>query len=246
MPASLKVDTRDIDRAMRGLSEKAKKQIPFATAVAITRTAKAVEKGLQKELGDTFDQPSRYITRGTFATKANKQTLSATVGMRDQSARGASPAQYVKESFGGGARGMKPYELAMQSMGALPAGYRAVPGAGIKLDKSGGPNRKALTEIFGALKRGARVYAGRGKNMRQEGYFVVSTTKTARTNALAPGLYRRTGAGRGSRIQAVFYFVREATYKKVIDLPAITKQGIDAVFSREFEAALAQALATAR
>lgn len=246
MPASIQINTRDIERAMRRLDDQARKHIPFATALALTRTGQALKKDLGQHLAKTFDNPSRYITAGTFSTSATKSNLSVTVGMRDQAPRGASPAQYVQESFAGGARGMKPYELAMQSIGALPPGMRAVPAAGIKLDRSGGPNRAQLAEIFGALKRGTRVFAGRGKRASEQGYFIVTPQRNAKTQHLEPGLYRRIKRGRDSNVVPVFLFVAEATYRKVINLPDLAQKTVSREFSNQFNAALNRATETAR
>lgn len=245
MSLSINVQT-DIDRITRWADEMQRNQIPFATALAITKTAKSTQDALKKTLQDTFDQPSPYITRGTFSTRATKRDPSALVGMKDKAARGASPALYVRESFAGGARGAKPFELAFQQIGALPAGMRAVPGPGMKLDRSGSPNRKTLKEIIGAIRAGMRVYAGRGRNAQQLGYFVVTPERTARTQKIQPGIYRRTGAGRGSKIVPVFFFVQEAVYEQVIDLEQVTNETVSSVFQDEFRAALERATATAR
>lgn len=242
----------DIDKVMRKLADEARKQVPFATALAITRTAKAVEQDLRGELGSKFDRPTPYVAKGTFSTSAKKTDLTAWVGMRDQARRGASPAQYVKESFGGGARGLKPYEKVLKSMGVLPEGMRTIPGAGIKLDRNGNPPRRVLAEIIGAIRSRKNIYKGRGsgRGLHAEiGYVVVTPgRKTPRTAHLDPGIWRRTNhLGKDERyIVPVLLFVEEATYRQVIDLAKVSGKTIKRVFRAEFNRALERAMRTAR
>ncbi len=236
--------TDNIKEVTRYLDGIAKEQAPFATAVAITRTAKHVDAELRATLGSVFDNPTSYIVRSTFSTSAKKTDLNATIGVRDQATRGASPAQYVRESFTGKSRGLKPYEVALQASGALPSGMRAVPGAGLKLDRFGNPDRKQITEILGALRRRIAVFSGRGKRVTRIAYFV-RNPGDARPQArhLEPGVWRRIER---DAVVPVFLFVKEAAYSKVIDLPAIAGRVVSIRFADEFGKALAGAVRTAR
>ena len=247
MVASINVKS-DIDRVVRGLSAQARRQIPFATAVALTRTAKAVENDLRGEMGKVFDKPAPYVARGTFVQSAKKTALEATVGMRDQAnGRGASPAMYVRESFGGGMRGQKPFEVALRAMGALPAGWKTVPGAGLKLDAYGAPNRKQLAEVLGAMRSGMRAYKGRGKRMQAVGYFaVLPGARRASTRHLAPGIYRRIQSGIGGALQPVLIFVQQAAYQRRLDIQAIGDRTVRSEFAAHFRQALGQAMESAR
>jgi hypothetical protein len=209
------------------------KQARYATAVALTRTAQAVEKRLKSDMERVFDNPSPWIKRGTYMKRADKATLTAEVGVQ------ARQALYVKESFMSGARGQKPYEKALAGMGALPSGYRAVPGAGLKLDARGIPNRKQLSEMFGSLASRMQVYKGRGKRAKLTGYFVVPVGASRR---LAAGVWWRSGRA----VKPILIFVRQAGYRKVLDLPRSAREVVNAEFARLFDAALAQAMRSAR
>lgn len=232
---------REVVRALDGV---ARDQVPFATAVAITRTAKLLDTELRSTLTSVFDNPTAYITRSTFSTSAKKNDLNATVGIRDQATRGASPAQYVRESFTGKSRGLKPYEVALQAAGALPQGMRAVPGVGLKLDRFGNPDRKQITEILGALRRRIAVFSGRGKRVTRIAYFIRNPgDMRPQARHLAPGVWRRIER---DAVIPVFLFVKDASYSRVIDLPAIAGRVITTRFSDEFGKALANAVRTAR
>lgn len=150
----------DIEALSRTLNASAK-NIRFAAAASLTHVAKSSQKQLTTEIGQKFDKPTPWIRKSAFVKPATKEDLTAEVGIKDQGAR-ATPSDYIKEHFGGGSRTAKPYERALAAMGVLPSGWRAVPGADLELDSYGNPRRKALTEIFNALRTGLGVNRGRG------------------------------------------------------------------------------------
>lgn len=229
---TIKID--GIDAVQRKI-EVADKQARYAAAVSLTRTAKVVEKRLQTDMASTFDNPAPWIARqGTFVERADKQTLTARVGIKDRQ------ALYVKEQFlAGGARGPKPFEKALSGMGVLPAGYRAIPGQGLKLDSRGIPNRAQLSEIFGSLASRMQVAKGRGKRMRMVGYFVVPVGSQSH---LHPGVWWRSGRA----IKPMLVFVRNAGYRKAFDLLQAAREVVNRDFERLFAEAFDNAMRTAR
>ena len=216
------------------------KQLPFAVAKTLTLLAKSVEKDLREELSSALDSASPYSTRGTFVIGANKQTLRAVVGLKDKApAGGTAPSVLLREHFTGGSRGKKPFEVALSAIGAMPDGYRAMPGSGIKLDRYGNPNRAAVGEMLGSLRSRMKVAKGKGKRARLEGYFAILPGVRSH---LPPGVY--LAAGR--MLRCMFVFVRSVGYRKRIDLEALASKTVardaDSIFKRE----IADALRTAR
>lgn len=234
---SIKVETP----AIPFLNDVQKRQLPYATALALTRTAKRLEQSLQLELSGKLESPSPYTLRSTFSTSATKLKLSAEVGIKDKRpAGGTAPAMLLKEHFSGGERGNKPMEKAMAAIGALRSGWRVVPGAGMPLDAYGNPRRTTVREILGALRSKMQVYKGRGKRMALVGYFVVPVGAASH---LDPGIYWRSNA---RAIRPMFLFVQAAGYRKRFDMPRLANTVVAREFEPQFKAALAQALATAR
>ena len=211
----------------------ARKQARFAAAKALTQTAKRVEKSLQADLYDKLDNPTPWIGKGTFVQPATKDDLTAVVGMKDRQAR------YVKEHFTAGRRGQKPYEKALAGMGVLPAGHKAVPGTGLKLDGRGNPSRAQLKEMFGSLKSGMGVAKGRGRKMAVGAYVAIPVGNRA---GLAPGVYYRAQR----KILPALVFVSAANYRKRMDLGQLASKTVAREFDALFAAAYAQALASAR
>lgn len=237
----LTVKIEGLDELKRKLNDMGSKQLPYAAARAITATAKSVEKKLQADMAGAFKSASPYVKRSTFSTVATKTNLSATVGLKDQKpAGGTAPAVLLKEHFTGGRRGNKPFEKAIVSLGAMPSGYRAVPGAGMKLDAYGNPNRKDIGEMLGALRRGTQVWKGRGKKVELVGYFVVPVGARGHLSA---GIYKRVARG---ALRAMFIFVKQANYRKVLDFDRSARQVIAAEFQPNFDKAFTEAMQTAR
>lgn len=241
----ISVKIEGMDRTLRWLSA-GQKQARYSAAVALTRTAKDLERKLADDMRSAFSSASPYTLRSQYVSPATRDKLRAEVGIKDKApARGTAPAKLVREHFIGGQRGSKPMEVALRARGALPAGHIVVPGAGMKLDRYGNPSKAAVTEILGALKSGIAVYAGRGKRAAAVVYFVAPVGGNRRTAHLAPGIYKRTQRGSDSAIQPMLLFVKAAPYRRVIFLDRIARTA-QPTFSRHFDAALAQAMATAR
>lgn len=180
-------------QAVRALDDVQRRQVPFASALALTRTARAVEKSLQDEIRRVFDRPRPSTVKSTFSTPAKKNDLRATVGIKDiKPADGLPPSVYLKEHFSGGVRGFKPMERALQAGRHLPRGWRVVPAEGMPADRFGNPRKEKVREVLGALKSGLSLYSGKGKRQAVIGYFVVQPgARDPRVGHLQPGVYRR-------------------------------------------------------
>lgn len=149
---------------------------------------------------------------------------------------------YVKEHFKSGARDLKPFERALRRIGALPEGWKALPGRDLKTDRYGNPDRRLLAEIFGALKSGVSVYAGRGKRQSLQGYFVVMPGASGRAaHFKLPGIFRRVQRGAERAVQSMMVFQSAARYRKRIDLGVLARRVVAREFAQEFSVALAQA-----
>jgi hypothetical protein len=230
--------------SVRAMLAAGAKQARYAAAVALTRTAKDVQTGLQSAMQTALPGASPYTLRGQFVQPATRDKLTARVGMKDKKpSRGTAPATLVREHFTGGARGYKPMEVAMAARGALPRGWHVVPGPAMPLDAYGNPKRAAVAEVLGALRTGVAIHGRRGKTAVIKGYFVVPPGAASRTGHLAPGIWRRVNR---RAISPVFLFISGTSYRKRLDLEAIADKVVRVNFDRHFAAAYRQAMATAR
>ena len=239
MVARIKVDTSDIERFARQFGEQGAKQIRYATARALTALAKKGQKAIEQQIGSVFSNATPWVRNSVFVTAARASNLEATVGIKDQGAR-ATPAHYLRDHINAGERGNKPMELAMRSMGILPAGWLAVPSKdGVQRDAYGNVSKATLRRILRALSQ--KQTTTRGSIASR--VFVI---KPGVRSHLAPGIWSATRVGDQSVIKAVFLFVNEASYRRVLDLEEIVGEIVRRDLDSELRAAFDDAMRTAR
>ena len=116
---SVKVDTARFERRLQAI---AAEQVPFATALALTNTARDCSKALTEELPKYLDNPTPFTLRAFAIQRAEKATLRARVFAKDAQGR------YLKWQIDGGDRAPTrklqrlPAEIALNGHGNLPAG----------------------------------------------------------------------------------------------------------------------------
>lgn len=237
----LTVRIEGFDELKRKLNDMAVRQVPFSTSVAINKTAAQVDERLKRDMFGAFKSPSPYVSRSTFIQRSTKANLTAVVGLKDQKpSGGTAPAVLLKEHFTGGLRGNKPYEKAIIALAGMPKGWRAIPGAGIRKDAYGNPSRKEIGEMLAVLRTRMQVWKGRGKKAALVGYFIIPVGAHSH---LAPGIYKRVARG---ALAPMFVFVKQAAYRKVLDMQRIGDEVVKKEFQSNFDAAFADAMRTAR
>lgn len=248
--------TSNIAETIKRLQAQAK-QVPFATAVALTKTAQVVRQEEVKEMKDSFDRPTPYTLNSLFVKPATKTDLTARVWLKDAWGGGNTPAaRYLLPQITGGLRKLKPFEKMLRSVGALPAGMYAVPGSGAQMDGYGNMSSGQIQQILSYFKTFPE--AGYTKNLTKEGrekkwrgtrnkrgfaYFVGRPAD----GKLPLGIWQRFNFGAmGSAIKPIMIFVDRATYQIMYDFQYIADRTVKREFPRQFEAALRQEMATAR
>lgn len=100
----------DLDRVAREVEARFARQIPFATAKALTKTAQEVQRAVVDQLPAVFDRPTPFTLRGVGVTYATKATLTSRVFLKD------IQREYLRLQVTGGTRSPKKVAL------VLPAG----------------------------------------------------------------------------------------------------------------------------
>lgn len=72
----------DIAAAERLLTDIARRQLPFATAMAINDTADAVKRAEELSIASSFDRPTPFTKKGVGVRRATKTTLEARVEVK--------------------------------------------------------------------------------------------------------------------------------------------------------------------
>lgn len=229
------------------------KQLPFALAMALTRTGKAVQQENIKEMQRVFDRPTRYTLNSLRLWPASKRELKATVEFRgDYGAKG----HYLWPQIEGGPRVAKRFEIMLQNVLLLPRDMRAVPGEGAKLDAHGNMSAGQIVQILSQLrlqmtagfesKIGGKTFDKKkvDRAVRRQGYRIFAVGGAERKGKLLPGVYARYDFAFGSAVKPLLVFVRQPQYRKRLDFFGVSEKAARRIFPGEFDKAMAQALAT--
>ena len=244
----ISVDVKGIE-ATKAYLVGAGKQVRFATAVALTRTAQQVEREIQKDIPATFDRPKPQTTKGTYMKKATPANLTAVAGIKDRI------AAYLAPNIGESGRRPRVYknsEKMLSAAGILPSGKFTVPGAEARLDAYGNMSRGQIVQIlsyfrtFGNTKLNSTRKNATDKTRARlankgNDYFVVPVA--SRSLGLYPGIWQRNGR---SDIKPVLMFVSQPQYKAIYNFYGVNERKAQRIFDAEFKFALDEALRTAR
>lgn len=249
MRFSVKADVNSFRRVFATMQDK---QIRFATAVALTRTAKAVEKEIIGEIGRVFDRPTPYTMRSTWVSPASKARLMAEVKIKDEAVKGNPAVRFLIPSITSGGRSVKGFERLLQRAGVMPEGWYVVPTKFAKLDRYGNVTGGTITTILSALRASRDPLANQSGSRRsrkkraRSTYFAALPGREA-TRHLAPGIYERTSFAFGSSIRPVLiYTKRRPTYRKRLRFFEIAERVTLMRFPLELRRAALLAQRTAR
>lgn len=248
------VNVRDAIAQLTATSSASQKQIQFATRVALTRTAQLAKVAEEKEMRDVFRSPTPYTLNSVFVQPATSTRLSATVKLKDDATKATPASKFLAAQVSGGQRAQKRFERALQSVGAMPTGYRAVPGKAAQLDSYGNMSRGQIVQILAFFRAfpemgykanmtdKGRARLARGTKKKQGFAYFVGRPG----DRLPLGIYQRVSFARGTAIKPVLIFVRSTMYEAIFDFEYVAEQVVNAEFGTEFAKAYVEAERTAR
>lgn len=215
-------------------------QVPFATALALTKTAQFTKEALRQGMTRSFVSVTNYTKNSLAVTAANKRELTAYINVRGDD---AGAIKWLRPEVYGGKRQFA-LEALLQKAGLPPPGMYAIPGKFAKL--SGGhvdigwvANLVAAILVNG--QSGITISMTKRRNVRKGGseqYFVLK----AAWGKLLPGIYGKRGSG----VYPYIVFVRQPSYAKRYDFFGIAKVAATNQFPIEFDLAIKKAMATKR
>src|SRR5262245_27601209 len=178
---SVKFDDSVLQRKFTALE---KSQLPFATALTLTWTARDMQGAIKAAMPAIYDRPTRFTIEGVFLRAATKDKLEAYVFLRDEATKGTPPVKYLVPTVYGGHRKPKRFELALRAAGVLGPGELTVFGSGATLNTYGNiPGSKIgqiLSRVGGQRDRLQNV-SGSARSVRKRkknGIFVPSPNST--------------------------------------------------------------------
>jgi hypothetical protein len=259
----------DVLGQMGELSTRLQKQATYAAMRALNQAGYDAKQATQNEIRRVFDRPTPWVQNSVRYTKATRDKLQVQVDFDKWGNKSGVTAKSVLQAeVEGGRRKLKRFERALQAAGAMPPGYMAVPGKGMKLDAYGNIPGKALVEILAyfrafpeqgykanstARTKQKKWKGNAAKGIRGYAYFAIGSNDRS---GLPPGIWRkknyssaeRSGVGHLAHdaAQAMLIFVKNANYRKRLNFYEFAERAARDSFDRNFPVFLAQAMATAR
>lgn len=236
------------------------KQVPFATAKALTKTAQFVQRKMGEEIDRVFDRPKNYTKNATYVRPATKQNLSAEVKIKDTAYKSTPPIKWLAAEIYGGVRRHKAFENLLIRAGVMPPGMFVVPTRAAPLDQYGNIQPSEISRMLSDLRARRDPYQNatresKRRRLRQRkaaAYFYFSTFPVnARTRHLAPGIYRRTAATNmvgpvRVGIRPILLFTKAQRYRVRLRFHEVAHQVAQMRFPLEFAIAMRDAIRTAR
>lgn len=236
----------DASSALKALNELASSQIPFATSLALNRTAQFVRTTMVGQMDSIFDAPTPFTKNALYIKASTKTNLVAYVQVKDKQRK------YLTPEIEGGPRGQKGFESLLIRSGLMQSGWFAVPASGQKLDQYGNVPPGTVTKILSQLQsardsltnESAAKRTKRNRKLPQGRYFCI---RVGDTSHLKPGIYERKSMTAHGGIVPIFIFTAKAPkYSKRWDFYGIAQRLAEDQYPIEFEKAISVAIATAR
>lgn len=206
---SIRIDVQS-GPALRMLNDLQRRKIPTATAIALTRTAKELQRILEREVDQVFDRPVAFTKRAFAIKPATRSNLQAEVFIKRKQ------AQYLLPQIAGGRRTPKRFEERFSSETSAPGSFW-VAGQGTRLNASGNISLATVKRIATKLKKERRdIFFGQP------------------SPSLPFGLWERTGKRAGAGLKPILIQIQAPTYRKRLDLRAIANRHAQRIFNREF------------
>ena len=230
---------QELSRAFRELEQK---QLPYAFALAATRTGQRVQNAARSALSQDLDDPTRTTLSSLFLKPATKAKPEARVWFKDSFFSGIPADQYLRPQVHGGKRKHKRFEKALIARGLMKSSQYAIPRPDV-LDSNGNVKGSQVMRILsglGAAETVSGVQANatssrRSKAKNNKRFFVATIGK-------ATGVWERKQSAFGSGVKLWFLFVdSEPAYQVRYDFFRIAEDTMAKWYEFEFTSALEHA-----
>lgn len=219
---TLKIDIRgDIAGLRKGLSEFQQRQVPFATALALTRLAQGVVGVEQGEIDKTFDTPTPFTRNSITMRPATKRNLEALVYPREIAASYLTPYVIGGARSLGGKRGM------------------IVPRAA-GVNQYGNLTRNKLATLKGK----PNVFVGTVR-FKGGGHSISGVWQRGSARPGAKGAKGKAKSARGGPLKLLIQFEDTSEVPRRLPFNEAARRYLSANTKREFDRALREALRTA-
>jgi hypothetical protein len=225
MPIEISVRS-NLKQVIKNLSDAAYRQIPFATASALTQLAKEVQADEVENLKKTFKNPKPFTLRSVGVQAARKDSLAAKVFVRPIAARYLQPYEDGGKHELPGKALLNPKDVRLDQYGQLPQRMLQ--------------RLKARTDVFiGPVKTKDGIVNG----VWQRPY--IRQSQSVRGVSKKQGRLPR-GANTTGKLKLLIRFGDALPVNKHLNYRSRAQALVGRRFNAVFGAALARAVATAR
>ena len=218
-----------IDQDLKGFDrflKNNKKQLPFASSVALNSTGFDIRQALNKGTQGAFDKPTKFTQKAFLTTKSKKTNLVVHVFAKDK--EGGDAARYIRFGVQGGARPPKGFEKYFEGLpndGTLGMNVYFMPTREIKRDSFGNISRANLKKISASVTSGT------------------SFIGTPKGGTRPAGIYERK---KGKLMAKFITTTSKPTYTGRFNIKAIASKVVQRRFDQHFNKAMSKAISTAK
>lgn len=229
-----------------GFTDLEKRQLPFATALAMTRTAQFSQAGIQKAMPALFDRPTAFTVNSVRIITAKKGDTPprALVYIQDEAPKGTAPVRYMFSEVEGGERNETRFERALRFAGKLPSGMSVVPAQGAPRDAHGNIRNGFHSSVLSMLQASTDPFQNQTEHSakrKDAAYRAKLFIGRPGGGRLPLGIYQRLGT------RPLWIFVpRRPVYRKRLPFHELVQGIFNAKFPEFFKAAMDEALRTAK
>lgn len=237
MTIRLDVNT-DIKRLTKKLDRIQAKQLPFATALALTNTAKGLLSEQKREMKRSFTKPVAYTLKSIAYQSANKKDrpIQSRVFFREFSGKGTPAYKYLTPNIAGTRRRQKRHEkLLSQKVGRK---IYTAPASGAPRNAAGNITGGYYTKILSQVQAFGEVgFRANARRKGSQGFYI------ARKGGQPVGIRKREG---GESKKILNFTSAPPAYKRRYDLYGSSDKYVSDKLTKNFRKALRYALKTAR
>lgn len=237
----------NITQLSNRLNKVQREQLPFAAALALTRTAQGMRREQQRTMRQVFDKPVRFTVGNSekggslaFQSASKKDPVpEARVFFTEFAAKGTPAYKYLSPQIFGGIRRQKRHEIALSNK--LGQKIYTTPGADAPLLRNGNISGGQYTRLLAAVEAlgdSSSTERSRKRNRGVRGYYI------ARKGGRPVGVRQRK---KGGQSQKILNFVeRSPSYRKRYPFYKVGRTYVKKHIAPNFRKSLRQALRTAR
>ena len=215
------IKVRGINEMVTNFNELTANQAPYSMAKALTDTARMAQVAVTEHISSVFDQPTAFTQRAMAFTPAKKDSLTASVFVKDLQ------ASYLVDEITGGTRGFKTFE---QKFGGSSAIEFAMPGKDVKRNQYGNMSKAQILKIAKGVesdRKNKAVFRG-----------------VSKANPALQIIYARIDGN--TKLQPQLIFTLQAKYQPRFKFNEVVQTTVDDKFVANFQNAWDSAITTMR